>query len=147
MLPALMPGLTTVRAVFVSGGGGAAAGAPYRSTRRSPRPTPIASAEPSAGDLYGIFYTGGTTAASKGVMLTHGNIVANAMNMLTEVPFNADTVYMHAAPMFHLADCSATFSLTMAGGTHTFVARFDPVAVHADDSGSRASPTRSWSRR
>ena len=85
--------------------------------------------EDLAADLYGIFYTGGTTAASKGVMLSHGNILANAMNMMVEAPFDTGTVYLHVAPMFHLADCSATFTLTDAGGTHTFVPRFDAVAV------------------
>src|SRR4051794_33449563 len=30
-------------------------------------------------DLAGLFYTGGTTGAAKGVMLTHRNLVANAM--------------------------------------------------------------------
>ena len=29
-------------------------------------------------DLAGLFYTGGTTGASKGVMLSHANLVANA---------------------------------------------------------------------
>jgi long-chain acyl-CoA synthetase len=127
MLPALVPELTTVRAVFVTGSTAPAGAAPLSAAIESAEP--IAAADASADDLYGIFYTGGTTAASKGVMLTHGNIVANAMNMLTEVPFHAATVYMHAAPMFHLADCSATFSLTMSGGTHTFVPRYDPVTV------------------
>ena len=128
MLPALMPGLTTVRTVLVSGGSAPPAGAMSLNAAIDAA-QPIDEADVSAGDLYGIFYTGGTTAASKGVMLSHANIVANATNMLTEVSFNPDSVYMHAAPMFHLADCSATFSLTMSGGTHTFVARFDPVAV------------------
>jgi acyl-CoA synthetase (AMP-forming)/AMP-acid ligase II len=31
--------------------------------------------------------------------------------------------------MFHLADCSATFALTDAGGTHAFMPRFDPVVM------------------
>ena len=128
MLPALLPGLATVRAVFVAGGAAPPAGATSLDAAIASADA-MAPADPSAGDLYGIFYTGGTTAASKGVMLSHGNIVANAMNMLAEAPFNTDTVYMHAAPMFHLADCSATFSLTMVGGTHTFVPRFDPVTV------------------
>ncbi len=128
MLPALMPGLTTVRTVFVSGNSAPPAGAVSLNDAIAAA-QPIDAADVSAGDLYGIFYTGGTTAASKGVMLSHGNIVANAMNMLTEVQFSTDSIYMHAAPMFHLADCSATFSVTMTGGTHTFVARFDPVAV------------------
>ncbi len=128
MLPALMPGLTTVRTVFVLGSAAPPPGATSLNAAIEAA-DPIAEADVSNSDLYGIFYTGGTTAASKGVMLTHGNIVANAMNMLTEVSFGPDTVYMHAAPMFHLADCSATFSLTMSGGTHTFVSRFDPVAA------------------
>ena len=128
MLPALLPNLTTVRAVFVAGAAQAPAGA-ISLDAAIDAADPIESAEPAAGDLYGIFYTGGTTAVSKGVMLSHGNIVANAVNMLTEVPFSTATVYMHAAPMFHLADCAATFSVTMTGGAHLFVPRYDPVAV------------------
>ena len=128
MLPALLPNLTTVRAVFVSGAVTPPAGAV--SLNAAIDASDAIEPEDAAGDdLYGIFYTGGTTGASKGVMLSHGNIVANAVNMLTEVPFNQATVYMHAAPMFHLADCAATFSVTMTGGAHIFVPRFDPVAV------------------
>ena len=37
-------------------------------------------------DLAGLFYTGGTTGASKGVMLTHRNLIANALNWLASVP-------------------------------------------------------------
>ena len=123
-----MPGLTTVRTVWTIGSESVPGGpAPLNAAIASA--APIASADPTPGDLYGIFYTGGTTAASKGVMLSHGNIVANAMNMLTEVHFNAETVYLHAAPMFHLADCASTFTVTMVGGTHTFVPRFDPATV------------------
>ena len=128
MLPALIPHLTTVRAVFSSTAAAAPAGAVSLDAAIDATAA-VESAAPSADDLYGIFYTGGTTAASKGVMLTHGNIVANAMNMAAEAPFSTATVYLHAAPMFHLADCSATFTLTEAGGTHTFVPRFDPPAV------------------
>ena len=39
--------------------------------------------EPAEHDLAGIFYTGGTTGAAKGVMLTHGNLVANAQIQLS----------------------------------------------------------------
>ena len=127
MLPALIPGLTTVRTVFVSGAAAPAGATALDAAIASTDPVPEAAI--SAGDLYGIFYTGGTTAASKGVMLSHGNIVANAMNMTAEAPFGPATVYLHAAPMFHLADCSATFTLTAAAGTHAFVPRFDPTAV------------------
>ena len=128
MLPALTPHLTTVRAVLVSGAAAPPAGAVSLDAAIAAA-APIDSADPAAADLFGIFYTCGTTAASKGVMLSHGNIVANAENMKAEAPFETGTIYLHAAPMFHLADCSATFTLTDAGGTHAFVPRFDPVAV------------------
>ena len=79
-------------------------------------------------DLAGIFYTGGTTGRSKGVMLSHRNILANAMLCAQEFRFTPDTVWLHAGPMFHLADGAATFLVTAAGGSHTFLPRFEPGA-------------------
>ncbi len=95
----------------------------------------IAAAEPvpDAGrrgnDLAGIFYTGGTTGRSKGVMLSHANILANAQNTLPGADVGRDTRYLHAAPMFHLADGAMTFLVTAYGGTHYFLPRFDPAAM------------------
>jgi len=80
-------------------------------------------------DLAGLFYTGGTTGRSKGVMLTHTNLVVNAMNAVAGIGFNTDTAYIHSGPMFHLADGASTFGVTMVGGRHAFVPRFEPVEV------------------
>lgn len=77
------------------------------------------------GDLAGLFYTGGTTGRSKGVMLTHDNIVFNALNVLPVQGFTEHSVYLHAAPMFHLADLANTYAVTMTGATHCFVPRFE----------------------
>jgi long-chain acyl-CoA synthetase len=77
-------------------------------------------------ELYGLFYTGGTTAASKGVMLSHTNIVANAYNIALGVAYTSRDVYLHAAPMFHLADSANTFAVTMTGASHAFIPSFDP---------------------
>jgi acyl-CoA synthetase (AMP-forming)/AMP-acid ligase II len=79
-------------------------------------------------DLAGIFYTGGTTGRSKGVMLSHRNICANALSCAPLFELGADTVYLHAGPMFHLADGACTFIVTGLGGRHVFLPRFDVSA-------------------
>ncbi|MEJ0078800.1 MAG: AMP-binding protein [Alphaproteobacteria bacterium] len=90
-------------------------------------------AQPLAGDddLAGIFYTGGTTGKAKGVMLSHRNLVVNAANVIPAFGYDADTVYLHAGPMFHLADGASTLAVTITGGAHVFVPGFDPADVLA----------------
>src|SRR5215218_11473819 len=68
------------------------------------RSTPMPDSMRESRDLAGIFYTGGTTGRSKGVMLSHGNLMVNALNALGEGLFPGTAVYLHAAPMFHLAN-------------------------------------------
>ena len=88
---------------------------------------PIADAERGGEDLAGLYYTAGTTSASKGVMLSHDNICANAINAMASLQFTEDSIYLHSAPMFHLADGTSTFAVTMMGGAHAYVPRFDPA--------------------
>ncbi len=85
----------------------------------------VADAEAGGETLAGLFYTGGTTGKSKGVMLTHANLVYNALNVLPAMGYDETSVYLHAGPMFHLADMASTFAVTMAGATHCAVPRFD----------------------
>ncbi len=91
----------------------------------------IADAGAHADDLAGLFYTGGTTGRSKGVMLSHRNLVINAINTLTMTHFDTNSVTLHAAPMFHIADATLTFLGTISGGAHVFMARFDPATYLA----------------
>lgn len=92
-------------------------------------------------DLVGLFYTSGTTGRPKGVMLTHKNLMMNAYHAQIAFDFSGESVYLHAAPMFHLADGAGTFTVTWNGGTHTFVPRFDPEEVIATIEAKRVSAT------
>jgi len=60
---------------------------------------PVVSVE--EGDLAVIGYTSGTTAKPKGVMLTHKNILANAVNFLTELPLSQNDICYSPFPLFH----------------------------------------------
>jgi acyl-CoA synthetase (AMP-forming)/AMP-acid ligase II len=76
-------------------------------------------------DLAAIFYTGGTTGHPKGVMLSHQNLVSNALCNLTSLSLNQDgVIYLHAAPMFHLADVALSLANMMNGNAHAFIERF-----------------------
>ncbi|MEE3952375.1 long-chain-fatty-acid--CoA ligase [Peribacillus frigoritolerans] len=77
-------------------------------------------------DIAGLFYTGGTTGKSKGVMLTHRNLVANAYQTSMIVSNETDTVYLHSAPMFHLADAGSMLNITMVNATHVILRSFTP---------------------
>lgn len=80
-------------------------------------------------DLSGLYYTGGTTGRAKGVMLSHKNVVSNAIHIIVGASYTDRDVYLHSAPMFHLADIASTFSLTMLGARHVFIPMFNPTHV------------------
>jgi long-chain acyl-CoA synthetase len=79
--------------------------------------------------LAGLFYTGGTTGSSKGVMLTHANLMANAVHAQIGQPLQEDDRYLTMAPMFHAAGVYAAMALAWVGGTNSIVPAFDPDAV------------------
>ena len=89
--------------------------------RYAPFARPVARAARDAAHLY---YTSGSTGTPKGVVLTHGNVVAHARLAAAALDLTARDVWLHAAPMFHLADAWATFAVTLVRGEHRFVPQF-----------------------
>ncbi|HAQ49193.1 MAG TPA: fatty-acid--CoA ligase [Glaciecola sp.] len=77
-------------------------------------------------DLAGIFYTGGTTGFPKGVMLSHTNFYVGGVANAHELSMEEGTVYLHAAPMFHIADLIWFSAVTFMAGTHVVIPMFTP---------------------
>jgi acyl-CoA synthetase (AMP-forming)/AMP-acid ligase II len=80
-------------------------------------------------DMAQLYYTSGTTGKPKGVILTHKNVVTHALGAVAELQLTDADVWAHIAPLYHLADAWATFAITMVGGRHVIVPRFEPGLV------------------
>lgn len=76
--------------------------------------------------LAGLFYTGGTTGASKGVMLTHANLMANAVHTQLSQPILDDDRYLTMAPMFHAAGVYCALTLIWVGAVNVIQPAFSP---------------------
>ncbi|MGH7004508.1 MAG: AMP-binding protein, partial [Alphaproteobacteria bacterium] len=87
-------------------------------------------ADPAPDDDAMLIYTGGTTGRSKGVRLTHLNIVTNGVAFGLGIAARREQPYLHAAPMFHSADLLGT-GYTLLGGSHAYLPQFSPKNVLA----------------
>jgi long-chain acyl-CoA synthetase len=80
-------------------------------------------------DLFGIFYTGGTTGRSKGVMLSHAGVIGNCTTMRAMGLCPAECSMLIVAPLFHLAAVAALTMAMLANGTAVIMPAFDPGAT------------------
>jgi len=87
-------------------------------------------ADPAPDDDAMLIYTGGTTGRSKGVRLTHQNIVSNGVAFGLGVSARREQTYLHAAPMFHSADLLA-MGWFLQGAPQCFLPAFSPDSFFA----------------
>jgi long-chain acyl-CoA synthetase len=92
--------------------------------------TAAAPEDPDADDDAILLYTGGTTGRSKGVRLSHTNILSNAFAFGLAVGTRPEQIYLHAAPMFHSADLLA-MSWFIQGSPQCYLPMFSPPAFTA----------------
>ena len=71
-----------------------------------------------------LFYTSGTSAHPKGVMLTHRNIYLHGMSVCVNFSERADSIELHTIPLFHANGWGAAHSVTFVGGTHVMMPKF-----------------------
>ncbi|PRD58247.1 malonate--CoA ligase [Phyllobacterium myrsinacearum] len=84
----------------------------------------------AADDLAAILYTSGTTGRSKGAMLTHDNLLSNALTLRACWQFTADDRLIHALPIFHTHGLFvATNVILMSGASMFLLPKFDPAEI------------------
>lgn len=67
-------------------------------------------------DLAAIIYTSGTTGQSKGVMLSHKNLIAQILQVHSMVDIHSEDKFLSILPLAHTYECSAGFLLPFATG-------------------------------
>ena len=74
-------------------------------------------AEPQASDLASIVYTSGTTGRPKGVMLTHGNLLANVRSIVSYLQLGQRDRVGMVLPFFYVYGNSVLHTHVCAGGS------------------------------
>ena len=96
------------------------------------RSEPMPDAMRASADLAGIFYTGGTTGRSKGRDAQPRQPDGQRAERARRRPVSRHVaIYLHAAPMFHLANGAAMYSLLLSGGSNVIIQAFTPEGVMA----------------
>jgi len=83
-----------------------------------------------ADDLAAILYTSGTTGRSKGAMLSHGNMLSNALVLKDYWSWKPGDVLIHALPIFHVHGLFVALHGALINGSKMiWCAKFDPKFV------------------
>lgn len=92
-------------------------------------------------DLLEILYTSGTTGHSKGVMLSHKNIISNAVAALNMINITASDKLLSILPMSHSYECTAGFVTPFIVGAKIYYLKGLPTAQTLLPAVAKIKPT------
>ncbi|MDZ7722776.1 MAG: AMP-binding protein [candidate division KSB1 bacterium] len=92
-------------------------------------------------DLMEILYTSGTTGHSKGVMLTHKNIVSNIFAGLNALPITEKDTLLSILPLAHSYECSMGFLAAFYGGATIYYIQGPPTGPIVLSAVAQVNPT------
>ena len=76
--------------------------------------------QPKEDDMASLLYTSGTTGHSKGVMLSHKNLVTNAMSAHVQVTITKDDVFLSILPLAHTLECTVGLIIPILHGASVY---------------------------
>jgi acyl-CoA synthetase (AMP-forming)/AMP-acid ligase II len=88
-----------------------------------------------------LLYTSGTTGQPKGAALTHSNVFSNIYELNYWLEYREKAVFLHASPMFHIADFPAMFAAPVFGAAQMALPHFDPASFCASVQANGVSHT------
>lgn len=94
-----------------------------------------------ASDLACIIYTSGTTGSSKGVMLSHGNLMFDMESAAVIMPIREQDRFLSILPMSHTYECTLGFLLPLRWGAAIYYLHKPPTAGVLVPAMARIKPT------
>jgi len=111
-------------------------------TGRKPGSSEVSnSLQPSADDTAVIIYTSGTTGHSKGVVLTHGNIVSDAVGSVERFPIDSSDRFLSILPLSHAYEATGGMLCPLAVGASVFYMKGLPAPTRLISAMQTVKPT------
>ncbi len=96
---------------------------PFQKMLEKGKESSIELSYPKQEDLASLIFTSGTTGSSKGVMLTHRNIITDIWGIYQALDIYYDDHFLSVLPIHHTFECTCGFLIPLGKGASIYYAR------------------------